>query len=94
MLDGMKLGPRVPAEYPLDGPPTLGRLRLTSFRHYLRCRPGELYLTSISYRHELQLVVFCDTRTYGEAMGREWMSNLGQAIEWYLGGPDVQTARL
>ncbi|KAF8515960.1 hypothetical protein JB92DRAFT_2912691 [Gautieria morchelliformis] len=85
---------KVPAEYPLNGPPSLGRLRLSSIRHYLRCRSAELYLTSVSYRHKLQLVAFCDTRAYGETLVPEWLSNLGQAIEWYLGGTEIQTARL
>ena len=81
----------VPAEYPLEhSGPTPSHLRITSIRHYLRCRPAEFYISALSYQQELQLCVFCDTRAYDEALVREWLSNVGQAAEWYLGGIDLE----
>jgi hypothetical protein len=79
----------VPTEYPLAHDSMPKRLRITSIRHYLRCRPAEFYITSMSYHQELQLIVFCDTRTYDEALVQEWLSNVGQATEWYLGDTDL-----
>ena len=81
----------VPAEYPLEhSGATPNRLRITSIRHYLRCRPAEFYISSLSYHQELQLLVLYDTRAYNEALVREWLSNVGQAAEWYLGGIDLE----
>ena len=79
----------LPAKYPLDGGPTTTPLRINSIRHYLRCRPAELYISSISYHRELQLFLFCDIRTYDEALVREWLSDVKYGAEWYLGGTDV-----
>ncbi|KAF8574268.1 hypothetical protein K439DRAFT_1624450 [Ramaria rubella] len=86
------MGNMIPAHYPLNQNEET-RLRVTSIRHYLRCRPAEFYLTSITYNQELQLLLFCDTGTYEEALVKEWLSNLKQAIEWYLGAalPEVES---
>lgn len=78
----------LPADYPLDSDPTITPLRITSIRHYLRCRPGILYLTSVSFQRQLELLLFCDVRTYDERLVQEWLSNVAQGAEWYLTGTD------
>lgn len=85
----LKLADVIPIVYPLDQKEENNggavRLQIKASRMYLRCPPGLLYISSITFGEQLRLVVFADTSTYDRRMLREWLNYIAEAMEWYLG---------
>ncbi|KIJ69308.1 hypothetical protein HYDPIDRAFT_36382 [Hydnomerulius pinastri MD-312] len=54
-------------------------------RVHLHTRPAELYLGAATARKQLHLSVFYDGNVYEEAIVREWLDEVRDAVLWYLG---------
>ncbi|KIJ55584.1 hypothetical protein M422DRAFT_24154 [Sphaerobolus stellatus SS14] len=68
------------------------RLYLKATSSYLRCRPKELYISSVTYDGLLQLQLFTDLSTYDPDLVKEWFNDVGKAMKWYLGGDHDEDA--
>jgi len=81
----------LPPEYPLPSsdseksvkPEPILRATLTTNR--LRCRPSELYLGTFMSGRQIHLFVFWDGNVYETALIKEWLDEVRNATEWYLG---------
>ncbi|GJJ11420.1 hypothetical protein Clacol_005653 [Clathrus columnatus] len=86
----------IPASYPLDGDKDdrISNIYIKSVRPYLRCRPGELYLTSIGFNEQLTFILFVDLGQYDEHIVQEFFGYLVEGALWYLGdNPDRRMAQ-
>lgn len=57
----------------------------------LRCRPTELYLGASTSAQQLRLIVYWDNNVFDEALVTEWLGEVRNAIDYYLGEDDVRT---
>ncbi|GLB34885.1 hypothetical protein LshimejAT787_0204500 [Lyophyllum shimeji] len=77
----------VPRYYPLEPrAASTPRLYLHFSQTRLHCRPAELYLGAATTRQQLHLNVFWDMNVYEEDTIREWLNEVREATEFYLGG--------
>ena len=88
----------VPSEYPQpssQGAPTPPvRFRLSSSTLDLRCRPGNLYLGSLSIRGRILLTTWVDSNTFDPELALEWMEEVRDAALFYLGDAKREETRL
>ncbi|KAF8651476.1 hypothetical protein AX16_004775 [Volvariella volvacea WC 439] len=52
---------------------------------YLHCRPSELYLGAMTFQGQLELFIFWDRNVFDEAIVKEWLEEVRQAVGFYLG---------
>ncbi|TFK42512.1 hypothetical protein BDQ12DRAFT_644218 [Crucibulum laeve] len=84
----------VPLNYPLKNKKGDSTLRLVSSETFLRCRPTELYLGAATSQRKLRIHVFWDVNVFEGAIVKEWLEEVGKAIEFYLGQDDSRQACL
>ncbi|KAH0833442.1 hypothetical protein J3R83DRAFT_12557 [Lanmaoa asiatica] len=86
---------RSPSASGADSAPTIA---VEYIGTHLHVRPSELYLGAASSRGQLYMTVFHDGNVFEEAVVREWLDEVREAVLWYLGqthrapalGKDVQ----
>lgn len=61
------------------------RLHLVSSQTRLHCRPAELYLGAATTRQQLHLNVYWDNNVYEEDTVNEWLMEVRNAVQFYLG---------
>ncbi|KAF9234344.1 hypothetical protein BU15DRAFT_79095 [Melanogaster broomeanus] len=52
---------------------------------HLHARPGQLYLGAVTIHKQLHMKVFYDVNVFEEAIAREWLDEVRDAVVWYLG---------
>ncbi|KAF8163367.1 hypothetical protein B0H34DRAFT_320922 [Crassisporium funariophilum] len=83
----------VPQDYPLSKDAKTATLHLSSSGTMLHCRPSELYLGAATSRQQLHLNVFWDNNVFDEGVVIEWLEEVKEATNFYLGQEEAQ-ARL
>ncbi len=82
----------LPRKYPIAekvaDAPTISLVSITTM---LCCRPTELYLGASTSAQILELVVHWDNNVFDEALITEWLDEVKNAIDYYLGEDSVQT---
>jgi len=83
---------RFPQEYPLTKTNESfanARLQLGQVVSRLRCRPGELYLGSVTMQKQLRAFVHFDSNVFDKDLTNEWLEEIRLALEFYLGYEDI-----
>lgn len=77
----------IPTNYPLDEKEDdiISNIHIRNIRPYLRCRPEELYLTSIALNQQLTFILFADVSKYDQKLVEEWFAYVIEGALWYLG---------
>lgn len=58
----------------------------------LHCRPTELYLGASTSAQRLRLIVYWDNNVFEEDLITEWLDEVKNAVDFYLGqDADVRT---
>ena len=52
---------------------------------YLHARPAELYLGAATWHGRMNVYVHYDGNVFEEAVVREWLDEVREAVVWYLG---------
>ncbi|KAG6810191.1 hypothetical protein H0H92_012955 [Tricholoma furcatifolium] len=78
-LDGL-----LPRRYP----PSAARLLLHATTTRLCCRPAELYLGATTLKNQLHMNVFWDKNVYDADVVGEWLNEVQEATEVFLGDDD------
>ncbi|KAF9484726.1 hypothetical protein BDN70DRAFT_849389 [Pholiota conissans] len=86
----------LPRQYPVgydkeSNRPSLWFINDTSMLH---CRPTELYLGASTSQEKLRLLVYWDNNVFDEAVVTEWLNEVKNAIEFYLGQDEVPQSKL
>ena len=55
----------------------------------LRCRPCEMYLGAVTLQDQLMSFVHFDANVFEERIVDEWLDEIKQALEFYLGEEDI-----
>ncbi|KDR81680.1 hypothetical protein GALMADRAFT_239796 [Galerina marginata CBS 339.88] len=86
----------LPQNYPLvrQMEPSNPLVQLKTSVTRLRCRPMELYLGAATRRQQLHLSVFWDNNVFNEDLIMEWLDEVRQATDFYLGHEENHQARL
>ncbi|KAK2466855.1 hypothetical protein APHAL10511_001113 [Amanita phalloides] len=62
------------------------KIKVKTLRTVLNCRPAELYLGSSTFDKQLNMSVYWDKNVYDEATVVEWLADIVEATQHYLGG--------
>ena len=82
----------LPRKYPVaEKAADLPAISLVSNTTMLCCRPTELYLGASTSARKMQLSVHWDNNVFDEALINEWLDEVKNAIDYYLGEDSVRT---
>ncbi|KAF8201727.1 hypothetical protein BJ912DRAFT_514561 [Pholiota molesta] len=86
----------LPREYPLgyEKDSTVPNLRLIKNTTMLHCRPTELYLGASTSQQQLQLIIHWDNNVFDEAVVTEWLEEVKNAVDFYLGQDEGPESKL
>lgn len=60
----------------------------------LHCRPTELYLGASTSRQQLRLIIYWDNNVFDEAIVTEWLEEVKNAVDFYLGQDEGPESKL
>ncbi|KAJ7430711.1 hypothetical protein B0H11DRAFT_921028 [Mycena galericulata] len=78
-----------PRKYPSHSGAGLPSLIVQKFESFLHCRSGELYLGSGTWGEQLFTTVYFDSNVYSADTIQEWIGEIHQAMNLYLGDTAV-----
>ncbi|KAJ7111537.1 hypothetical protein C8R43DRAFT_1139082 [Mycena crocata] len=83
----------MPRKYPsgVSGSPTL---QLQKYESDLHCRTGELYLGAGTFFERLYLILFWDRNVFSDETVEEWLSEIRQAMHFFLGETQALGSKL